>query len=119
MKIAFTTSGDTLDAKLESRFGRSPKLLVYDLDQNSLEVIDNHQSTHAAQGAGIQTAELIVRSGASSLVTGQCGPKAYRVLSEAGIEVYGSDAPTVALALKAFKAGTLKTIGSTDLEAWT
>ena len=116
MKIAFTTSGDTLDAPLASRFGRAPRLLVYDLDKDSFEVIDNQEGLNASQGAGIQAAELVARSGVGCLVTGHCGPKAYRVLSEAGIKVYGSDAPSVALALEAFRSGTLKPADSADVE---
>lgn len=41
MKIAFTTSGDGLDAPIDIRFGRAPKILVYDLDTGAIEVTDN------------------------------------------------------------------------------
>jgi predicted Fe-Mo cluster-binding NifX family protein len=41
------------------------------------------------------------------LVTGHCGPKALRVLVRAGIEVYNTDAPTVAEAIEAYRAGRL------------
>ena len=61
-------------------------------------------------------AELVVKSGADSLVTGHCGPKAYRVLSVAGVKVYRSDASTVALALEAFRTGKLKAADSADVE---
>jgi predicted Fe-Mo cluster-binding NifX family protein len=117
MKIAFTTSGETLDAPLDVRFGRAPKFLVYDTDKNTFDVIDNRQSLNAAQGAGIQAAERVARAGVNSLVTGHCGPKAFRVLSAAGIAVYCTEAPTVATALKEFRAGTLKPAESED-DAW-
>ena len=116
MKIAFTTSGATLDAPLDSRFGRAPKFLIYDLDRETFEVIDNQQNLNAAQGAGIQSAETVVRLGAKSLVTGHCGPKAFRVLLAAGIKVYTTDATTVAEALKAFRSGTLKAAVSADVD---
>ena len=116
MKLALTTSGKTLDAPLESRFGRAPKFLVYDTESNTFEVIDNQQNVNAAQGAGIQAAETVARSGADCLVTGHCGPKAYRVLSAAGVKVYNTDIPTVAAALDAFKAGRLKPAESADVE---
>ncbi len=80
MKIAFTTSGDNLEAPLDSRFGRAPKFLIYDSDEDTFTVIDNQQNLNAAQGAGIQSAETVARLGAESLVTGHCGPKAFRVL---------------------------------------
>jgi len=107
VKVVFTTSGDNLDAPLDSRFGRAPKFLVYDLDSESFEVIDNQQNLNAAQGAGIQSAETVARSGAKSLVTGHCGPKAFRVLSAAGIKIFNTDATTVAAALEQYLASQL------------
>jgi len=107
VKIALTTSGNDLNAPLDSRFGRAPKFLIYDLEGNSFEVVDNEQNLNAAQGAGIQ---------AKALVTGHCGPKAFRVLSAAGVKVYNTNLPTVAAALEAFKAGTLKPAESADVE---
>lgn len=116
MKIAFTTSGEGLDAPLDSRFGRAAKFLIFDADSGTFEVVDNRQNLNAAQGAGIQAAETIARSGAGCLVTGHCGPKAFRVLSTAGIKVFHIDAPTVAAALEAFQSGTLRPAQSADVE---
>lgn len=116
MKIAFTTSGETLNAPLDSRFGRAPKFLIYDLDENTFEIVDNQQSMNAAQGAGIQAAETVARRGVSGLVTGHCGPKAFRALTAAGITIYNTDAPTVAAALEALRAGTLTPSTSADVE---
>ena len=116
MKIVFTTSGDSLNSPLDSRFGRAPKFLVYDLDSETFEVIDNQQNLNAAQGAGIQSAETVARSGAKSLVTGHCGPKAFRVLLAAGIKVYTTDALTVAAALKQDRTGKLTEAKAADVE---
>jgi predicted Fe-Mo cluster-binding NifX family protein len=116
MKIAFTTSGNDLAAPLDSRFGRAPKYIVYDLESGAFEVVDNEKNLNAAQGAGIQAAESVVRLGAGSVVTGHCGPKAFRVLSAAGVKVYNTDAPTVAEALDRFRAGKLVEARSADVE---
>jgi predicted Fe-Mo cluster-binding NifX family protein len=116
VKIAFTTSGETLEAPIDSRFGRAPKFLIYDTDTDTFQIIDNHQNMNAAQGAGIQAAQTIARSGVEHLVTGHCGPKAFRVLSAAGIKIYNTDAPTVAAGLEAFKTGTLKPAVSADVD---
>ncbi len=116
MKIVFTTSGNDLSAPLDSRFGRAAKFLIYDLDKEKFEIIDNQQNLNAAQGAGIQSAETVARSGAKVLVSGHCGPKAFRVLAAAEIKVYTSDAATVAEALEQFKAGKLKEAGNADVE---
>jgi predicted Fe-Mo cluster-binding NifX family protein len=101
---------------LDSRFGRAAKFIVYDTDTETLEVVDNVQNLNAAQGAGIQAAQTVSQSGAECLVAHHCGPKAFRVLSAAGITVYNSDAPTVAAALEAFEAGTLQPATAGDVE---
>jgi predicted Fe-Mo cluster-binding NifX family protein len=116
MKIAFSTSGADLSAPLDPRFGRAAKFLVYDTDSRTFVVIDNLQNLNAAQGAGIQSAQNVAAAGAQALVSGHCGPKAFRVLTAAGIEVYTSDAPTVAAALAQYQAGTLKVCQQADVE---
>lgn len=120
MKVAFTTSGSSLADPLDSRFGRAPRFLIYDLESESLQIIDNQQNLNAAQGAGIQSAQAVARSGARSLVTGHCGPKAFQVLKAAGVSVYNTDAATVADALQLFRDGKLTPAGGADVEAhWT
>ena len=116
MKIAFSTSGADLNAPLDSRFGRAAKFLIYDTETALFAVVDNQQNLTAAQGAGIQSAQNVANSGAQALVTGHCGPKAFRVLKAAGIDVYTSDAPTVAAALALYLAGKLKKSLDADVE---
>ncbi len=115
MKVAFTTSGVDVNAPLDSRFGRTARFLIYDLDADTFELIDNAQNQNAPQGAGIQAGQLVVRSGAKALVTGHCGPKAFRVLSSAGVLIYNCNAATVADALADFRAGKLQQAGSADV----
>lgn len=116
MKIVFTTSGNDLNAPLDSRFGRAPKFLVYDLDPGTYEVFDNQQNLNASQGAGIQSAETVARLGAHALVTGHCGPKAFRVLSAAGIKIFNTDVATVAEALDQYHSGKLTEANTADVE---
>ena len=114
MKIAFTVSGTDLNAPMDSRFGRAAKFLVYDLAAETFEVVDNQQNLNAAQGAGIQSAETVARLGAECLVTGHCGPKAFRVLNAAGIKVYTTEAATAAEALDQYRSGKLTLSTSAD-----
>jgi len=116
VKIAFSTSGETLESPLDLRFGRAPQFLVYDLDGGTFEAVDNRQNMNAAQGAGIQSAETVARLGVQSLVTGHCGPKAFRVLLAAGIKVYTTDAPTVAAALELYRSGKLTEAKAADVD---
>lgn len=107
MKLVFTTVGSDLDAGLDPSFGRAPKFMLLDLDSQHFELIDNRQNIEAAQGAGIQAAQTIVKAGAQALITGHCGPKAFRVLSAAGVKVFNTDAPTITEALARYRAGVL------------
>lgn len=116
MKIVFTTSGRDVDAPLDRRFGRAAGFLVYDIDHQTYEVVDNTQNLQAAQGAGIQAAQTVVDTGAEAVITGHCGPKAFRVLGAAGIAVYNSDSATIAEALAAYKEGRLQRASGANVE---
>jgi len=87
MKIIISSTGTDLDAEVEPRFGRAQQFLLVDLDSDGFEVIDNGQDTGAVSGAGIQTAEMVANTGAEIVITGHCGPKAFRALSAAGIKI--------------------------------
>ncbi len=116
MKIAITTSGKDLNATLDSRFGRAPLFLIYDLDAKTFEVVDNEQNLNAAQGAGIQSAQNVARRGAKALITGHCGPKAFAVLQAAKIKIYNTTAATVSEAIDQYRAGKLTEAASSDVE---
>lgn len=116
MKVVFTTSGNDLHAPLDSRFGRAARFLVYDLASETFELFDNQQNMNAAQGAGIQAAEVVARLGGAALVTGHCGPKAFRVLLASGVKIYNTEARTVAEALELYRAGKLTEAKAADVE---
>ncbi len=116
MKIAFTTDGTGLESSLDQRFGRAKNFLVYDLESDTFTILENSQNLNAPQGAGIQSAQAVVKQGASALVTGHCGPKAFHVLTAAGVKIYNIDASTVAEALELYRTGKLKEASSADVE---
>ncbi len=107
MKIVITSSGKELSSEVDPRFGRAGFFIVYDTDDDSYSVVDNEQNLNAPQGAGVQAGQIIVNSGASALLTGNCGPKAFNVLSAAGIKVYLGAKGTIQDAIAAFKADKL------------
>lgn len=116
MKIACTSSGDTLDAAFDNRFGRAEKFIIYDTESDTYSVLDNTQNLQSAQGSGVQAAQNVVNSGATVLITGHLGPKASRVIFAAGIEAYHAPADTVAQALAMFKSKALKPLKDADVD---
>lgn len=107
MNIAFTTTGDDLTADLDPRFGRARRFLIYNCDEKTWVTVDNDQNLNAAQGAGIQAATTLCKCNASVLITGHCGPKAFKVLQAAEIAIYPCKAKTIAEALTQFNNNEL------------
>ena len=116
MKIAITSCGNTPESQVDPRFGRAAFFLVFDSDTGAFEAHDNAQNLNAAQGAGIQAAETVSRLGAEVVITGHCGPKAFRTLTAAGIKVVVGADETVRDAIERFKQGDLKPAESSDVE---
>jgi predicted Fe-Mo cluster-binding NifX family protein len=107
MQVAVSCSGEKLDSLVDQRFGRTAQFIVYDLDADTFKVIDNAQNLQAAQGAGIQSARTVADSGAKAVITGNVGPKAYRTLNAAGIDIYLIKSGTVKEAIEELKKGNL------------
>jgi predicted Fe-Mo cluster-binding NifX family protein len=116
MKLAIPAEEGKLDAPLAGSFGRAPLFVIYDTDTGDYEALENAQNLQAAQGAGIQAAQNIARSGAAALLTGNCGPKAFSVLQSANIEVFTGCSGTVQDAIDAHKAGALDTAAGPNVQ---
>ena len=116
MKIAITAQGQDLQSLVDPRFGRAQWFIIADLETGRFEAVNNEQNLNAVQGAGIQAAENLARHGASHLITGHCGPKAFRALTAAGIKIVVGAKGTVAEALEKFKRGELNTAEGPDVE---
>lgn len=116
MLIAFSTDGNALEANLDNRFGRCKFFLILDSTSGGFVIQENAQNLNAAQGAGIQSAQNVIASGAQALVTGHCGPKAFKVLQAAGISIYLGDEKPIRSLLEGFRNGNLEQLVSPDVE---
>jgi predicted Fe-Mo cluster-binding NifX family protein len=116
MKIAISSTGPSLESAVDARFGRAKLFLIMDDANGSVQVLENRQNIDAAQGAGIQAAKLVSDFGADVVITGHCGPKAFRTLEAAGVRIILGVQGSVEEAVKRFEAGELKPAGSPDVE---
>ena len=80
MKLAISSTGKDLDANLDPRFGRADYFIIVDPETRAFEVVENTQNLNLPQGAGIQAGKTIADHHVDVLVTGHCGPKAFKVL---------------------------------------
>ena len=102
MKIAVTSTGTDLDSQVDPRFGRAAYILIVDSETLDHEVLDNKENVNALKGAGIQAAGMLSDKGAEVLLTGFCGPNAFKVLKAAKIGVANDAGGSVRDAVKAY-----------------
>ncbi|MBN2138741.1 MAG: NifB/NifX family molybdenum-iron cluster-binding protein [Sedimentisphaerales bacterium] len=107
MKIAVTSTGETLTCQVDPRFGRAAYFLVGDSEGNEFETIKN-ENIAVAGGAGISSAKLVADAGAQAVLTGNCGPNAERTLRAANVKLYTGATGTVAEAIELFRSGKLQ-----------
>jgi len=104
MKIAVSATGPGLDAEVDPRFGRCQYFIIVDPDTMQFESMPN-PNVMTAGGAGIATAQMIANSGVQVVLTGNCGPNAYQVLSAAGIQVITGVSGKIQDAIQGYKSG--------------
>lgn len=116
MKIAVTSTGETLQSAVDPRFGRAKYIILVDSEDMTFEVIDNSDSVNTFKGAGIQAGTLLSDKGVEILLTGYCGPNAFKTLDAAGIKVVNDVTGTVEEGVSAFKAGSLQVSSAPNAE---
>ena len=116
MKIAVTSTGIDLDSKVDPRFGRASYILVVDSETFEFEVLNNKENVNALKGAGIQAARMVSDKGANVLLTGFCGPNAFKALKAAKIGVANDARGSVREAVKAFLDGKLSLSDEANVE---
>jgi predicted Fe-Mo cluster-binding NifX family protein len=107
MRIVVSAKGRAPESEVDPRFGRASCFLVFDTESGAWQSVDNTQALSAAHGAGIQSAERVCGLGASVVISGHVGPKAFTVLTAGGIKIYAGDARTALEAVTGFQQGQL------------
>jgi len=116
MKICITSEGETLDSKVDPRFGRCRNFIFFDTDTGNFEAEENTSSQFQG-GAGIQSGQLVVSKGVNAVLTGNVGPNAHQVLSAAGVAVFTGVSGTVKEAIDGYKSGKYKPAGAPSVSS--
>jgi len=108
MRIAVSAAGQTCDSQLHPQFGRCPWLLFVDTDTRACEPVANI-CAELEVGAGIGVSQVVADHGVDAVLSGDVGPKAYEVLTGAGITIYRCPPGiTVDQAIDRLQAGALQ-----------
>jgi predicted Fe-Mo cluster-binding NifX family protein len=116
MKIAISSQGMQPTAQVDPQFGRTKWFVLHNTETGEWEPLENEQVLNLEQGAGIQAARHIIDRKVEVVLTGHCGPNAFRTLTEAGVQVVLGAAGTVQEAVAQFRTGGLRPAAAPDVE---
>lgn len=86
MKVAITSTGNSIDAKIDSRFGRCSFFVVYDTETGATEFIPN-PNLESIEGAGPASVQLVASKGVAKVVSGEFGSKVKSIFDQLKIQL--------------------------------
>ena len=86
MKIAITSTGNSHESNLDSRFGRCSYFVVYDNESHSTEFIPNPNKENV-EGAGPASVQLVASRGVKKVVSGEFGAKVKAIFDQLQIQL--------------------------------
>ena len=115
MRIAITSRGAGLGARLDPHFGKCKQLLIVD-DDDGFDAWENPANDQPG-GQGISLAKRLAETSCDCLITGVINPQAYDVLHEHGIAVYLAEEGSILELVESVREGSLKPATREQIEA--
>ncbi|MCF2137236.1 MAG: NifB/NifX family molybdenum-iron cluster-binding protein [Candidatus Thorarchaeota archaeon] len=105
-KLCITSTGPTLDAPVDPRFGRCAYFIFVDSDTLAFEAVPN-EAAMSAGGAGVRASQYVASKGVNVVITGSVGPNAFPALQSSGIQILLNTGGTVQQAIEQYNRGAL------------
>jgi predicted Fe-Mo cluster-binding NifX family protein len=86
MKVAITSTGNTLEATIDLRFGRCSYFIIYDTESKSIEFIPS-PNKDIEENAGQASVQLVVSRNAKKIISGEFGLKIKPLLDSQKIQM--------------------------------
>lgn len=86
MKVAITSTGNSPESNLDSRFGRCAYFVVYDTENHATEFIPNPNKENV-EGAGPASVQLVASRGVKKVVSGEFGAKVKSIFDSLQIQL--------------------------------
>jgi predicted Fe-Mo cluster-binding NifX family protein len=113
MKVAISAQHNDIKSLVDPRFGRAAWFIIADSESGEWTAVDNHETAHASGGAGVQAGTMVVNQGVDTVITGNVGPNAHKVLAAAGISIYqAGNGVTVQEAIRSLNAQELEEVAA-------
>ena len=116
MIIAVTSRGKDLAGEVDPRFGRANHFLLVDSGTMNYQVVGNRHNLNLPQGAGIQAAMNLIIHEPEVVLTGNCGPRAFKTLQATGIKVVVGVSGTIEDAIEAYLRGEFEHATQANVE---
>jgi len=86
MKIAITSQGNSLESRIDQRFGRCAYFVVFDTETKAMEFIPN-PNREVENGAGPASVQLVASRMVSKIISGEFGMKIKSLLDSLKIQM--------------------------------
>ena len=86
MKVAITSTGNTLESTNDPRFGRCAYFVIYDTESKAMEFIPN-PNKDAEEGAGPASVQLVASRNVNKIISGEFGMKIKSLLDSLKIQM--------------------------------
>ena len=86
MRVAITSTGQSLESKLDQRFGRCAFFVIYDTETGGVEILPN-PNKDADEGAGPASVQLVASREVQKIVSGEFGVKIKSLLDSLKIQM--------------------------------
>lgn len=86
MKVAITSTGQSLESTIDQRFGRCAFFVIYDTETGGVEILPN-PNRDAEEGAGPASVQLVASKEVQKIVSGEFGMKIKSLLDSLKIQM--------------------------------
>jgi predicted Fe-Mo cluster-binding NifX family protein len=108
-RIAISSTGPSVKAEVDRHFSCCAQFLL--VDEGGVKVLVNRARGSGAK-AGPDAARMLVNNGVTAVVTGNIGPKTFKVLKDAGVTVHAGCSGKIEEALFRCARNELKEVDS-------
>jgi predicted Fe-Mo cluster-binding NifX family protein len=86
MKVAITSTGNSMESKLDQRFGRCSYFVIYDSETKGIEFLPN-PIKDAQEGAGPASVQVVASRNVQKIISGEFGIKIKSLLDSLKIQM--------------------------------
>ncbi len=108
-RVAISSTGPTVQADVDRHFSCCAQFLL--VDKDGVKVLEKAARGEGAK-AGPDAARMLIENGVTVVVTGNIGPKTFKVLKDAGVAVHAGCSGKIEDALSRCARNELKEVDS-------